>query len=227
MSNPVQVSEAEFVDRYITREIKRMGITLDEVENPINELHILSEEENSNMFVKQLQEYNAPEIQVMLDIIIDQLPKVVTPNKTESKEDENGVMQVVSIKQGNKTPILLATPLRENGKDLDMKSITLGALAEELKIRQYYSLVNSRSGAISSKARQARINKGLSQALPGSKARTELLNEFAIINNLDVKGEDFIPAPQQAPAGAGGPEGGAPQEEPIEPTVLDKAEELF
>ncbi|MBT7929849.1 hypothetical protein HN682_08050 [Candidatus Peregrinibacteria bacterium] len=197
------IGAVQFVDQYLDRDIKRMGIHLDELDTAgnITATQILSEEENANMFVRQMQEYNAPEFEFILNVMIDLIPKTVTPDRTTAVRKPDGELDITDVKRGDKTPIYLTTTIKVNGRSLDMKSATLGALAEEMKKVQYFPKVNSRSGAIASKMRAAQVRRGLEIAAPGSPAQLSLIGEFSHLNDLDLEGQDFIPQ-QQAPAPA-------------------------
>lgn len=205
LATSTDVNAATFIKDYLDRETKRMGIHYDELERDgnVTATQILSEEENATMFVKQILEYNSPEFEFLLNVVLDLIPKTVTPNKTRTTKDPKTGKNKYLIKEGDKTPIYMTTNIKVNGQVIPMKSITLGMLAEELKLRQYFPKVNSRSGAIAPKMRAAQINRALQLAQPGSKAYNELVSEFSANNDIDLMGEDY--AGQAAPqAQAGG-----------------------
>lgn len=196
--SPSNVSEVEYVQQQIILSAKRLGIHYDEPETAgTTATEILSEEENANMFVKQMMEDNAPEFEFFLKVVLDLVKKTV------SKAD--------------KTPLNLTTSLsvvdRNTGEEVLVRpdDATLGLFVMALKEKHYFPKINARSGAIAPKLRAAQVARGLAQAAPGSKAFKELHSEYASINDLDLKGEDFLPQDGGMPqAGQSAEEGPIP-----------------
>ena len=181
----------------LDREIRRLGINIDELEagGTQTATEILALEENSNAFVKQIMEYNASESQHLVEITMDQITEFI-PNSS-------------------KIPLNLTTEVEvesPNGKGmLRPDRITLGMVSKELKDHNYFVEVNSRTGAIPSGALlRARLNNNLLRAQPGSPASIKINQQLAALDGLDIKGEEFLI--QQAPAAP--PEGEAPSPEP-------------
>jgi len=186
------VNEWQLAYDTLDREIKRMGIPLDEIDRQgnITATQILAEEENANALVKQIMEYNASESKFAVELTIDMIKEYITKN--------------------NKTPVNLSTTIRlDNGEDVVPDGITMGMVSDELKKNKYFIRINARSGAIPSNVlRSAQIARGLSIAAPGTKAQQRLSGQFAQLHDLDIPGEDFMmPAQQQqAPQGQATPE---------------------
>jgi hypothetical protein len=185
------VSEWQMVFDQLDREIRRCGINIDELEPGASATatEILALEENSNAFVKQIMEYNASESQFMVELTLDFIKKFVSKN--------------------DKTPVDMTTVIVVEGTELDVTgTITMGQVADEIKKNRYFVKVNSRTGAIPSNAmRRAQIANIFQAAAPGSKAQVALLGQLAALENIDLKGEEFLPAPppqaEAAPQGAG------------------------
>lgn len=198
------LNEWQILTEALTREVSRCGVVLDDTDRGagFTASQVISEEENSNAFVKQMMEYNAPETKFAVELTMDMMKK--------------------SIRKTNKTPIRLSTDV-EIGKTQDgtpiqtkMNTFTLGEVADFLKKYEVFVEVNSRSGAIPSNImRQAQIDRVLQLAPPNSPAWGKLQVARAQLNGQNLKMEDFIPAaPEGAPAGgpAGAPAGAPPSD---------------
>lgn len=178
------VEEWKLIYDTLDLELKRMGINLDELDRAgnVTATEILSDEENSNSFVKQIMEYNASETQFMVELTMDFIKKF--------------------INKGNKTPLNLTTKVQLQNGEARMDGVTLGMVADELKKNHYFVRVNSRTGAIPSNLmRQARIMRLLPAAPPGTPAYEKLMTQFAQLNDIDIEGGEFLQ--QQAPMPAG------------------------
>jgi len=166
----------------LDREIRRLGINIDELETSsgTTATEILALEENANSFVKQVMEYNASESQFMVELTLD------------------FITQFVSKK--NKSQLNLTTTLQSpGGATIRADGFTLGQLANTLKGSDYFVRVNSRTGAIPSKAlERAQLADGLRLAAPGSAAQVQLIGQMARLNDIDIVGQDFVAPAQPA-----------------------------
>lgn len=198
------VSEWQMVFDQLDREIRRCGINIDELEPGASATatEILALEENSNAFVKQIMEYNASESQFMVELTMDFIKKFI------GKKD--------------KTPVDMTTQVVVDGVELDVSGmITMGQVADELKKNRYFVKVNSRTGAIPSNAmRRAQIANIFPAAAPGSLAQKTLIGQLAALENIDLKGEDFLP--QAAPTPEGPEAGNLEEVAPSAPTGTDR-----
>ena len=180
--------ELEQAYETLTREVSRMGINLDDVEyGPDVTAHqIVAEQEAQNGFVQQIMEYNASETQFAVESAMDMIVKLVS-----SKDS---------------TPLNLTVELTdEQGQKIPADEITLGAVRDELKKFNYFVEVNARTGAQpSTMLEQARIDKLLPLAAPGTRAQSKLLGSLSQLNNVDLSIEDFSPTmpDKQLPPGS-------------------------
>jgi len=180
-----QINEWQMIFDRLVNELKRMGINVDAVDRGSNVTasQIISEEEARGALVKQIMEANASETQKLIDVSLELL-------KTG-----------VSVK--NKTPIQVEIPVDDNGATVD--NITIGDVVEELKHKQYYAGVNSRTGVFPSNImRQARLSRLLPNTKEGTPAYYKMMKEFSELNDHAFTLEDFKMA-EQAPSG-GAPE---------------------
>ena len=184
---------AEELDKsldYLSREIARMGINLDDVEYgaDVTAHQIVAEQSSQNSFVQQIMEYNASETQFAVETAMDMICKLVS-----SKD---------------KTPLNLTTEIQmPDGTPMKADEITLGAVRDELKKFNYFAEINARTGAQpSTLLEQAHLEKMLPLAAPGSKAQSSLLESYAELNNVDIPASAFaMPAQGQQP-GQGAPQ---------------------
>lgn len=176
LQTPAALSEwAEIYNRLDT-EIQRLGINLNEASYGPNTTatQILSEEESQNAFIKQIGEYNATEEKFAVELTLDFIKKFV--------------------KKSNDTVVNMPTKVKVDGEDIKMDSITLGAVADELRKFDYFVKINARTGAVpSNTAQQAQISRLLPLAQPGTKAFGTLAVELAQLNDRDIAMEDFMP----------------------------------
>mgnify|MGYP003145979899 CR=1 FL=1 len=181
------VNEWQLVFDQLDREIRRLGINIDELETSAQATatEILALEENSNSFVKQIMEYNASESQFIVELTMDFIKKFISKN--------------------NKTPVDTTTRVEIEGVEVDLTGqVTMGQIADELKKNRYFVKINARTGAIPSNAlKRAQISNMFPAAAPGSAAQVKLLNMLAQIENIDIPGEEFLPqaAPEAAAPG--------------------------
>lgn len=179
----------------LIREIQMLGINLEELNTDGNPTatEILSNEENSNSWVKQTMEYNASESQEAVEITLDTISKFVSKN--------------------SKVPLNLTTKIEFEGEEIRADNITMGMVATEIKENNYFVKVNSRTGAIPSNTMlRAKVMQSLQFLPPGSPASMKAARQLAQLNDLDYSVEDFGMQPEGAPQGAPGaaPEGEAP-----------------
>jgi hypothetical protein len=193
------MSEWQLVMNRLDNELTRLGIYLDDMDRGANPTasQIIAEEESANAYVKQIMEYNSSECKFLIELVMDFTAKFV--------------------KKSNDTPLNLTTSYEE----ADLKGITLGALADELKKHKYFVKVNSRSGSLKSDIMQvAQLNRQLALTPPNSPAFQKLWLKSARLNDQDLGANDF--APQQAPQ-EGMQEPTEEAAQPI-PTETDKLE---
>jgi hypothetical protein len=191
LTTQAMLGEASAMFDLIDREIKRLGIHLDELESAnVTATQVLSEEENANSFVKQMMEKNASETEFVVKVVLDLLPKV--------------------IKKSDKTPLQMTTTIDVEGVTVRTDTITLGDLVDEISNNDYFVKVNVRSGTNDSKLKKAQVANMLQFAAPGTPAHAKLLTQFAQQNDSDLRGEDFG-MPQ---AGGGQMPDEIPQDEP-------------
>ena len=172
------VNQWQLIYDTLTREIQRLGISLDEVDRGTNVTasQIIAEEESANAFVKQVMEYNASELQFTIELAIEMIKTFV------SVDDD--------------TPLNLTTEIQTELGSVRADGITLGMIADELKTHNYFVKVNSRSGAIPSNIfKQAQITRVLPLLQPGSPEQVQLIKEFARLNDQDIALE-AVAAPQ-------------------------------
>ncbi|HPQ09884.1 MAG TPA: hypothetical protein PLQ98_00990 [Bacillota bacterium] len=180
------MAEFQMMYEMITREIQRCGISLDEPDvNPdATQYQILAEEEKSSAWVKQMQEYNAPEFKFVLEMMLDCSKKF--------------------IKKSNKSFIDMPTAIDIDGIKVKNGVFTMGAWADELRKGQWFLTVDSRSGSIPSNvAKQTRLQRVLALLQPGSPEAMKVIQEIAALNGRELS----ITPPQPMP---GAPQEGQP-----------------
>ena len=167
----------------LDNELRRMGINLDDAGHgeAVTATQVLAEEENQNAFIKQVMENNASETKFCVNLTMEMIAEFVSPM--------------------DDTPLNLTTMIQadeEGAEPLRMDKITLGQVANELREHNYFCKVNSRSGAIPSNAfKQAQAMRGLQMAQPGSMAQVKLIGQLAELNDIDLRGEDFVAQQQE------------------------------
>jgi hypothetical protein len=172
------------------KEISRLGINLDDVDrgSGYTRGQVIAEEESSNAFIKQMQEYNASETQELMECVIDSIKEFVSKK--------------------NKTPLNLTTRIKlPDGyfKKIDT-DITMGMLKAELDSGNWFVKVDSRTGAMTSDLmRMIKVETQLGKTQPGTPEYAELYRESAELNDLDIS----ITPPAAAPQGAGNPAAGS------------------
>jgi hypothetical protein len=182
-------NEWQLIYNTLVDEIQMLGINLKELtmEGNPTATEILSDEENSNSWVKQTMEYNASESQEAVEITM------------------SAIKEFVPVK--SKIPLNLTTAIQYEGKEVRPDNVTLGQVSKELKDYNYFVKVNSRTGAIPSNTMlRAKIMQSLPFLPEGSPALMKASRQLASLNDLDFTEEDFgmqAPQAQQAPAEAG------------------------
>ena len=178
------VQEWQLIFDTLVRELSRMGINIDDADRgaDVTATQILAEEEAQNALIKQIMEWNASESKFAIEMTMDAITQFV------SKKD--------------KTPLNITTQLDTEFGQVEIDSITLGMVADELRKFNYFVKVNSRSGAIPSNAfKQAQISRMLSLLPPGSAAQIKAIRSFAKLNDFDLNAEDLGVVQQQPQAG--------------------------
>jgi hypothetical protein len=181
------------------RELARLGINLDDVDrgSGVTRGQVIAEEQASNAFILQMQEYNGEETEELIECVMDAITEFVS-NK-------------------NKSPLnLLTTLMMPDGKGLKLdKDITMGMLSKELKDGNWFVVADVRSGAIMSDlTRMIKEEKLLAMEMPGSPGFEELKRKIAMRMGSDIS----VPMPMpQADQSQGIPQGGQPTGGPEEP----------
>ena len=182
-------TEWERLFNFLDRELKRMGINLDDIgrDKVLTATQVISEEESANAFIQQTMADNSFEIKNMWDMVIDSIPKLVNIR--------------------DKTPLDLTTKVKIDGEEISIRSLpddrqfTLGKLAEILKKRHFFTRIDDRTGTVGSRAmKRAQIMSALQFAQQGTPEFNELANQLYANSDLDIN----IKPPQQAePQGQG------------------------
>lgn len=202
MTTQGMLNEATAIFDLIDKQLRRLGINLDEADftgNP-NQLQILAEEKRDNAFTENMMKKNAPEKEFLIKVVLDLIPEV--------------------IPKSDKTPLQLRSIVRIDGKIVKPEDLTLGELSDELAKHDYFPEIDKLSGAYSPRAEKARILNLMGQASPGSPARSALLTDLARMLGSDLTGDDFNPVQQAAPA-----PGEAPLPKPESDLLARRAEE--
>lgn len=192
--NQSLINEWEILFDKLDKEIRRMGINLDDTGYDANTTatQIMAEEENQNAFIKQVMEYNASEQQFAVELTMDFIKKFIEPSNT--------------------TPLRLTTKIELDGQKMEMDNLTLGDLSDELRKYDYFVKINSRTGAIpSNMMQQAQISRMLQVTPPGTPGYGKLMEQYAQINDRDITMADIMPQmPQQGALQGNVPEGTIP-----------------
>jgi len=182
-------------------EIQMLGINLKELTQEGNPTatEILSDEENSQSWVKQVMEYNASESQEAVEITMDCIEQFVGKN--------------------SKVPLNLTTMIKMGEEEVRPDGMTMGMLKTAIKDGDWFVKINSRTGAIPSNTMlRAKIMSVFPLAQPGSKASSELAKMMAQIGDMDFQAEDFAPQQAEAPAGPNQQEQASMAAAPIDET---------
>lgn len=153
------------------RELARLGINLDDIERGDNVTRgqVIAEEQASNAFILQMMEYNATETQDLIECIIDGITEFVSPK--------------------NKTPLNLMTQITfEDGTTAKLATqATMGMLSAELKSGNWFTITDSRTGAIPSDLMKSiKYEQQLQMALPGSPDQAYLFRELAQTRGINL-----------------------------------------
>lgn len=191
------INELQVMTDMLTREVSRMGINLDDVQyGPDVTAHqIVAEQQSQNSFVQQIQEYNASETEFSVISAMDMIEKLVSSR--------------------DNTPLDFNNTFPTQGQDgqklqINADNVTLGAVRDELHKYYYWVDVNARTGIQpSGLLEQARLEKMIPLAPPGSKAQMKLLEGLSQSGSVDLSAEDFGPPQPPGPPPGGAP-GGAP-----------------
>lgn len=173
------ISEWQILYNTLLDEIQMLGINLKEltVEGNPTATEILSDEENSQSWIKQVMEYNASESQVAIEITMQAITEFVS-----KKSDE---------------PLNMTTAVMVDGQEVRPDNITMGMLATELGMGNWFAKVNKRTGANPSGVMlRSRLKEAIPLAQPGSKAQIKLYKQLMEQDDLDLEGEDFMPQMQ-------------------------------
>ena len=189
-------NEFQLVYDLLDRELKRMGIFLDEADRSGNTTatQVMAEEESSNSFVKQIMEYNASESKFAVELTMDVLETTISKNNKDS------------LNLTTEIPIGGGETMRADG-------VTMGMVKDELSKHHYFVKVNARTGAIPSNIlQQVQVSRMLGATQPNTPAYFKLMGQMAGLNDRDIKVEEFMMAAPEAPTGPAGeiPEGAAP-----------------
>lgn len=182
------INEAEVLFNRIDLELKRIGIYLDEIDtvNP-TATEVLANIDKQNEFVRQLMEFNASEVEFELKVALDLAKK--------------------TIKTGDKVPLNLTTMVNIDGQMVRPDDLTLGVAKKAFKERNWFFVVNSRTGVIPSGTMLRAQLQSVMPLLPqGSGASQEAIRKFANINDMDMDLSDenlAQPVPEEGLAAGG------------------------
>lgn len=193
------ITEWQIVFERLDNEIRRLGINLDDIQRgpDTTATQILSEEENASAFVKQIQEYNASEMQFAVEVTLDFIKHFVKPTNDTLLEMTTKI-EAKDIMEDN----TLKGQVRAD-------FVTLGMVAKELKQNDYFVRINARSGAIPSNVmQQAQVVRLLNVTPQGTPAYYRLMNEYAKLNDRDISLDDFQAAMPQPGMDPNQPSGG-------------------
>lgn len=180
------VGEAEAIFNRIDLDYRRLGIYLDEIEEKERTAtEILKNIEKSNSFVREIMSKNTSAVEFELDVAMD--------------------MTTEFIPNSDKTPLNLTTMIDgPDGEPVRADNLTLGIAAKEFKARNWFFVVNSKSGVVPSNTMaQAQANQVLGVAAPGS-----ALQKAAVKTLVELNDFDYLEDPA-TPMNAPTPEGGA------------------
>ncbi len=201
-------NEWQLIYNTLIDEIQMLGINLKELTQESNPTatEILSDEENSQSWVKQMMEYNASESQVAVEITLDAIEQFV------SKKSD--------------IPLNLTTAIQYKDEQIRPDNITMGMLSKELKDGHWFVKINSRTGSIPSNVMlRARLKEAIPLAMPGSKAQIKLYKMLMQQDDLDLEGEDFIPqvqGPQGTPGEVAQAQGNETQRQTFNPRTSEQ-----
>ncbi len=185
-SSPQLTGEYERLTQRLDQEIMRMiGMSLDSADRGAarTATQIMSEENTSNDFVKQILEQNAWEFKFAYDVTMDLIKRYGKNSKVPINMTTN---IVIDNKEG------------QWQKELPIKDITIWDIADQLNRYHYFVKIDSRSGSIKSNVlEQAYISSVMNTTAPWTPAYTKLQVKLARSKDLDLAMEDF--APQQQP----------------------------
>ena len=160
------LAEADAALNRLITEFLRYGIDINSLDPNELATGIIANEENANRFISLVNTNNAPTVQFMNEVIIDQAPKL--------------------IKKTNKTRLRLTTRVRVNTPEgfieIDPEGITLGMVAHEWSMHYYFYKMNDKSGVDQSRLKLGYITRGL-QAMPEN---VHLQNSFLEQIDIDV-----------------------------------------
>jgi hypothetical protein len=180
----------------LEQQVTRLGFQIDAVDRggSVTATQIISEEENADMTIKQIMEFNASECKALVDF------SIAIIQETVDKKDD--------------TPLNITTKIKmDDGQEVPIEGVTLGAIVEELNARKYFVKINSRSGAIPSNVmKQAQIARTMATLPPGSPAFNKMAIKSANLNDQDITLDDLT-APQPVAAGGAPEEGGLSETE--------------
>jgi hypothetical protein len=180
----------------LERQIERMGFKLDMPDlgaNP-NEMSLMAEQEATDAPIKQIIEFNASEFEMAVLFTMDAIKKFVADD--------------------DQTPLNSTVDLEIGGQQVPLRGISLGMVAQELRMNKYFVVVNARDGTTPSGVmQQAQITKTMSALQPGTPAWNKLSIKQARLNGQNISEADLQMAapPQAAPAPEGGPQSVAGQ----------------
>jgi len=183
------------------KEMSRLGINLDDADrgSGYTRGQVIAEEESSNAFIKQMQEYNASETQELIECSLDAITEYVSTR--------------------NKSPLNLITRIKlDDGttERLD-EEVTMGMLSKTLKNGNWFAVTDSRTGAITSDLmKMIKLEGQMQITAPGTPEYSELYRELAQLRGLDLGENNPAPPPPEAPQ-EGAPEGAPPGSAPTPP----------
>lgn len=170
------------------RELSRLGINVDDIErgSGITRGQVIAEEEASNAFVAQMQEYNSWETEEFIECVME----MIKENVSNSNKSPLNLLTDIKFPDGSSKPIT--------------NEITMGQLAKTLKNGNWFAVTDKRTGYIPSDlTKMIQEERLLSMTPPNTPEYSDLRRRIAM--RMGIESNVAIePAPQQGGAAPGG-----------------------
>lgn len=225
LTTDAATGEVQFAMDLLDREVKRLGFHMDELETSgVTATQILSDEENANAWVKQYMEKNATEIEFMVKVILDQIPKVIKdsnktplqmtsmisipPAEAQKLIEENRANKIRKTREAVQAGVeseealvaLLGQQVPQVTEPMELRAdkIRMGDVAKELRKNEYFVKVNSRSGVDASRLKIAQLTNILQIAGSADpQLAKQIINQIAGLRDIDL---DIPSTPQAMPS---------------------------
>lgn len=175
---PAIFQEYQAINEDLTREIRRLGINLDDIGGANKTAtQVIQETKSSDAWIEQMMSYNHKEFEFCLEVVLDLMKKTI------SKKNKTIVDSPVRLKIGD--------------QKLSAKGITLGQVADELNKFKYYVIVDPRSGAVKTDyLKLLQLQNILPLLQPGTPEFQKVAYSIAKLNNIEF---DEVPSQPQMP----------------------------